>query len=404
MRRENSKWEYRIETSLYDKSDYRSKFYKGRWDKAWIKDRARDAVANKISLYEAMWNGYTDKAEHMPKRLFKFFPFNHNSIKCIESNSVFMNNPRNFNDPFDCVLCANQNEYLKQCLIDYLTETEAVNRGVLTLEELDKIKCSYCEDSDSISIYRTFDSVVSHICYDSDTGKERKGSREIYSVLNEARIKYDKRLKELKERVIGVTSFADINEFKLISYMELWAHYAQNHEGFCIEYDLTKPIIDDRENAMVQGGLLPCEYGAKQIVLSKRKIYKCINDIPFTAYEQMEFDKSILLSFLKKSSSWRYENEWRLLIPIDVCKIYGNMIPFFPIKAIYMGCRMPVDNKEYVYQFAQRKGIKVYNMSMHEYKFELEGDYIETDVERYFKDKNERRQSELRQSGYKFWE
>ena len=28
MRRENPRWEYRRETSAYDKSDYRSKFYK----------------------------------------------------------------------------------------------------------------------------------------------------------------------------------------------------------------------------------------------------------------------------------------------------------------------------------------------------------------------------------------
>lgn len=45
------------------------------------------------------------------------------------------------------------------------------------------------------------------------------------------------------------------------------------------EYDLTQPIADSRENAMILGGLLPCEYGAKQIILSKRKIYKYINKI-----------------------------------------------------------------------------------------------------------------------------
>ena len=347
MRKENHKWEYRKEASLYDQSDYRSKFYKGRWEKAWIKDIARKAIVSEISLYEAMWNGYADKNEHMPKKLFKFFPFNHNSIKCIELNSVFMNNPKNFNDPFDCILCANENEYRKQCLIDYLIETEAVNRGILTLEELDKVMYSYCGDSNSVCVYRTFDSVISHICYDLDKGKERKGSEEIYDVLYKAKTKYDKKLRELRENVVGVTSFADINKFKLIAYMELWAHYAQNHEGFCVEYDLTKPIIDDMENAMVQGGLLPCRYGAKQIELSKRKIYKYINDTPFTEYEQMEFDKSILLSFLTKSSAWSYENEWRLLLPIDVCEIYENMIPFFPIKAIYLGCRMSLDNKEY---------------------------------------------------------
>lgn len=93
MRRENPRWEYRRETSAYDKSDYRSKFYKGKWEKAWIKNRIQYASDKKIDLYESMWEGYVDKTEHMPKSLFKFFPFNHNSLKCIENNSVFMNNP-----------------------------------------------------------------------------------------------------------------------------------------------------------------------------------------------------------------------------------------------------------------------------------------------------------------------
>lgn len=53
--------------------------------------------------------------------------------------------------------------------------------------------------------------------------------------------------------MIQVTSFANIDDFKLTSYMELWAHYAQNHEGFCVEYDLTRPIADSRENAMILG-------------------------------------------------------------------------------------------------------------------------------------------------------
>ena len=38
--------------------------------------------------------------------------------------------------------------------------------------------------------------------------------------------------------MIQVTSFANIDDFKLTSYMELWAHYAQNHEGFCVEYEM----------------------------------------------------------------------------------------------------------------------------------------------------------------------
>lgn len=47
MRRENPRWEYRRETSAYDKSDYRSKFYKGKWEKAWIKNRIQYALDKK---------------------------------------------------------------------------------------------------------------------------------------------------------------------------------------------------------------------------------------------------------------------------------------------------------------------------------------------------------------------
>ena len=52
---------------------------------------------------------------------------------------------------------------------------------------------------------------------------------------------------------------------------------------------------------------------------------------------------------------------------------------------------------------AKRKDIKVYDMSMHEYNFELEGEYCEADINNYFQSKEEKRQRELRDSKYKFW-
>lgn len=404
VRRENPRWEYNRETSLYDRSDYRSKFYNGKWEKAWLKEVASYVVNNQISLYESMWLKYAEKHEHMPQRLFKFFPFNQNSLKCIETNSVFMNNPRNFNDPFDSVICASKNEFLKQCLVEHLTETGAINREILTTEEMDKLKYSRCEESEHYSVHSTFDSVVHHLCYDADKHEMRKGYDEIINLMIKAEAEYDSKLERLKESIVGITSFADINDFKLTSYMELWSHYAQNHEGFCVEYDLTQPIADANDNAMVIGGLLPCSYGSRQIVLSKQKIYKYIKDVPMTLYEKMEFEKSIMLSFLTKSSSWRYENEWRLILPLDICEIYENMIPFFPIKAIYTGCRMPKDNREFIYRLAQRKGVTVYDMSMNEYRFELEGDYLPVDIEQYFKNIDESRLNKLKMSRYVFFQ
>ena len=51
----------------------------------------------------------------------------------------------------------------------------------------------------------------------------------------------------------------------------------------------------------------------------------------------------------------------------------------------------------------QNVGILVYDMSMHEYNFELEGEYCETNINNYFQSKEEKRQKELRDSKYKFW-
>lgn len=403
MRKENTQYEYNRETSLYEKSDYRSKFYSGKWEKAWLKEVAISATNKEGNLYNAMWIKHVDKNEHMPVSLFKFLPFNQNSIKCIESNSVFMNNPRNFNDPFDCVLCASEKEFLKHYLIEYFIKTDSVDRNIVTAEELNKLKSSRCEDTKYGSVYKTFDSVVFHLGYDADKHETRKGYSEISKVLDRARREYENGLEKLREGTVGITSFANINKFKLTAYMELWAHYAQNHEGFCVEYDISQAINDSHLNAMARGGLLPCSYSAKQVTLNNKKLYKYIEKIPFTLHERVEFEKSIILSFLTKSSAWSYENEWRLILPSDICEIYGNMIPFFPIKALYIGCRMPTDNREFMYQLAQRKGIEIYNMGLHEYQFELEGAYLPVNVEEYFKDQYRNRNNQLQQSGYDFW-
>ncbi len=401
MRKEPTYWNFFKETSQYTASDYRSRFYKGKWEKAWLKDVSTHATRENITLYEAMWLKYVDKAEHMPQRLFKFFPFNHNSLKCIETNTVFVNNPQNFNDPFDSLLCANKNEFLKKCLLEHIKKTGAVDRGILNSEDLIKLENSRCvEKSIYENIHTQFNSVVFDLWYNVNKNEIRSGEEEISDVLFEAQVKYREVLETLRESTVRVSSFADMDEFKLTSYMELWAHYAQNHEGFCVEYDLTEALEDQKENAIVSGGLLPCSYGTKQILLSKQKIYKYVKELPLTSHEKMELDKSIMLSFLMKSSSWRYENEWRLILPLDICKMYDNMIPFFRMKAFYIGCRMPKENKEYLYRLAQRKGITVYNMEMHEYQFEL--DYFSVDIDEYFKNMNENKINRLRRSKYNF--
>ena len=64
---------------------------------------------------------------------------------------------------------------------------------------------------------------------------------------------------------------------------------------------------------------------------------------------------------------------------------------------------MPKDNREFIYRLAQRKGVTVYDMSMNEYRFELEGDYLPVDIEQHFKNIDESRLNKLKMSRYVFF-
>ena len=106
--------------SNVSKDDYRSKNYSGNWTKHWLQQADKSAIARKKSIHEAMWELCDEKAEHMPESVFKFYPFTPNSLKCLESNKVYLNTPENFNDPYDCFICSDQETFAKTFFIEYI--------------------------------------------------------------------------------------------------------------------------------------------------------------------------------------------------------------------------------------------------------------------------------------------
>lgn len=251
-------------------------------------------------------------------------------------------------------------------------------------------------------IYRGFESVLFHLRWDEEKKMEKnvqmKYIKYVDKQVNYTKIHYP--LSRLRKQTIKVSSFSCLKDEELLNSMEMWAHYAGNYHGFCVEYDIKADINDMEELSVILGSLLPCSYGARQIQISNDKLYKYAMQKKFTNYQKIQFEKSILLTFLRKSSSWSYEKEWRLVLPNDLSSAYGNLILFFPIRAIYWGCKMSEDNKEYMYRLAKRKGIIVCDMNLQEHYFEL--DSFPVDVNRYFKKKECYRQKCLNDSDYQY--
>ncbi len=136
-----------------------------------------------------------------------------------------------------------------------------------------------------------------------------------------------------KRRVASLSSIGE-------QCMPMWAHYANNHQGFCVEYDMENQV-----NASFKSLLFPVQYSKKRIDLTSFLLKKSQEEITrallgFNDNQQVVRinDKSLiyipLLLANIKHQSWSYEKEFRCVIPENSpISPYVDAVP----TAIYAG-------------------------------------------------------------------
>lgn len=171
----------------------------------------------------------------------------------------------------------------------------------------------------------------------------------------------------------------------------MWSHYADEHRGFCVEYDLS--LIDQTDD--IWNHLFPVVYS------SKRRI---ATDVPKTAKELHELKRDmednsehcdegflhdITALFLTKGKAWSYENEWRIIYTqnqiyeLDDAELNRHMLSFDYASNIYLGYRICSVIKENIIEIVkrindQRKNavhmpkISVYQMKLSQDSYDLE--------------------------------
>lgn len=101
--------------------------------------------------------------------------------------------------------------------------------------------------------------------------------------------------------------------------MPMWAHYAGNHEGYCVEYCL------DGENANLTRDVFPVQYTDTRIDITEPVKRELLNQLTISKLSlfsggnmKVDVQKLVFLAILLenvKQTSWAYENEYRLTIP-----------------------------------------------------------------------------------------
>lgn len=127
----------------------------------------------------------------------------------------------------------------------------------------------------------------------------------------------------------------------------MWSHYAQNHSGYCIEYDMNK--VSTGHN------FFPIIYSSER------------NDI---TEEMIENQYTVgLRSILYKALEWEYEKEWRVYKIISENNGDRKLNIKKSIKAIYLGARCSKENEKKIKELIPN--IPIYRMKISEEKYKL---------------------------------
>ncbi len=145
--------------------------------------------------------------------------------------------------------------------------------------------------------------------------------------------------------------------------MPMWAHYANNHAGFCVSYDM-------KGNEEISGCTFPVQYTKQRIDITSlmdqqaKKIFQEFKIQSAEGKEQILLD-DLSLVYLTcifcniKHLSWSYENEFRCTVGA-----MADEMPYMPAtpKEIYIGMKCVSTYEDKIIKIAHALNIPVYKM------------------------------------------
>ena len=154
-----------------------------------------------------------------------------------------------------------------------------------------------------------------------------------------------------------ICCFANPNEKH--QNMPMWAYYANNHKGFCVEYELTE---------FHKKFIYPVSYSPYRVTGNAfignlilgiiDMIKKGLSPIEMPGNVSV-YNHLVYLSLTCKHLSWQHEKEFRALVPTT----FGNFFPIIPCK-IYLGMNISHDNEKRLLDIANKfTNCKLYRMA-----------------------------------------
>ncbi|MDO9178953.1 MAG: DUF2971 domain-containing protein [Agitococcus sp.] len=227
-----------------------------------------------------------------------------NLSKCLESienKEIYMSNPQGFNDPLDFKI------NLKNLVDRTPFDIQYIREAMTCLLK-----------SEKLSQYLLDDYKQQHWLYN----KELIRSLQEWAKFPDQDVTYLQGAFQERIKDFGVACFTSSWDNML-----MWSHYANSHQGFCIEYAVSKFNLALSEKDFLQ---FDVQYYSQLPEL-------CLTELLFSPHQ------SISRIFATKRIEWAYEREWRLVHILNKEKSV-NLPEDMKASAIIMGakCTSPI--------------------------------------------------------------
>ncbi|BBQ03591.1 hypothetical protein BSFA1_87190 (plasmid) [Burkholderia sp. SFA1] len=271
------------------------------------------------------------KYKNLPPRLFKYRSISDHSLKNLSDDTVWLADPRTFNDPYDCHHFINFSRLADKLL----REMPPALRREFPADVIEQVENAIAKSLDA-------DAAVMAVMFkDEDPATAQALSHDFRGVLTSQFAKMGTEAAFAMKDGFKVCSFSERSDSTL-----MWAHYANYHSGFCIEYDISS--LPFRHPLALN--MYPVIYREKPFDATES----------FIRYQERN-RLHLNMAALVKSTDWSYEKEWRLVFSNGVLATPGPFKMPKP-KAVYLGSHIGENHATDVLQICTDKGIPVYKM------------------------------------------
>jgi hypothetical protein len=292
------------------------------------------------------------KQPHLPKKIYKYRGDSTNSISNITTDTVWVASPDAYNDPFDCSFKVAEAELVESLKRSTMTQF-ASHYGLSDEEATVAIENALNSDRDPLIVLgETIASMRGQTPGSSPSNMAHFSSEHVFPQM-------------VRNTVAGIREFR--KAMKLCSFSEandsilMWGHYAQNHKGFCVEYDI-EPLPPEHA---LRRNLYPVLYSPHLYDMTQ-----FVHGLVHPNRGAFSPTGDLLLSVLHKFDGWQYEREWRAVIFTPGALPDQNSSVPKPSR-VFLGAKMDVTRAAEVAAICIAQNIEVWQMTLAPDRFEL---------------------------------